>query len=594
MEAFGPKYSVRSCQHLVRLILNRNGDVPNFAILLGAGASVRSGVRSGAEMVDEWRSQAYEAARTKESLSEWLHHQHWYGSDDEYGTLFEMIYDQAAQRRVFIEECVKSAHPSWGYVYLTSVLARKVFDVIFTTNFDDLINEACYLYSEGLRPIVSAHDSAISSLRVTAGRPKIIKLHGDFLYDSIKNTVRELESLETNTKRKLTQFAQEYGLIVVGYGGHDRTVIDTLEVLLRQEEYFPHGIYWCIRQGSEIGPRLASLLRRDNVFLVEIDGFDEFMAEVHRAGGFALPEPIGAPLRVARNRAQLFVDVPDSLKQHPIISSDIEAVLDQIDLADSAEYVPKSILAVIAQKKNDKPRALRLWREAVAESPDDAAAVRHFVFALVQNGQDQEAATVIKATSANVEKVFLLLCAKAFEDVIEQATAVLRERPDDLYTRLNRAIAYKRTQQGDKMADDLAAIEKQNSSDLVGYDVALATGVAAIAGDRPRMLTLLKESLAAKKLNIQAVQTFPVFEEYVNDPDVLNVFDKLTRPEDGESPNKQLRVAPTAAKSVAFKASDETASASNGDQSASPNAVRLRARARGQRTRRAVAPPVTD
>ena len=55
--------------------------------------------------------------------------------------------------------------------------------------FDDLIIEACYLYSERMRPIVAAHDSVIQGVRVTSSRPKIIKLHGDFLYDNIKNTM---------------------------------------------------------------------------------------------------------------------------------------------------------------------------------------------------------------------------------------------------------------------------------------------------------------------------------------------------------------------------------------------------------------------
>jgi hypothetical protein len=119
------EFRARSCEHLVRLLLNRNGEVPNFALLLG--------VISGAAMVQQWRSQAHAASRSDTPLQEWLSLQHWHQSDDEYGTLFEAIYDQAAQRRVYIEEQLKDAHPSWGYVYLTSLLARRVFDVVFTS-----------------------------------------------------------------------------------------------------------------------------------------------------------------------------------------------------------------------------------------------------------------------------------------------------------------------------------------------------------------------------------------------------------------------------------------------------------------------------
>src|ERR1044072_2247108 len=154
------EFNTRSAEHLIRLILNRNGNVPNYAVLLGAGASVSSGVRTAEDMIETWRSETFSAHKGDATLAEWLKLQPWCGSDDEYATLFERTYDQPAQRRIFIEECIKNAHPTWGYVYLTSLLAQKVFDVVFTTNFDDLINEACFLYSEGLRPIVSAHDSA--------------------------------------------------------------------------------------------------------------------------------------------------------------------------------------------------------------------------------------------------------------------------------------------------------------------------------------------------------------------------------------------------------------------------------------------------
>ena len=274
--------NLKTADHLMHLIKTRNGEVPNFSLLLGSGASKTSHVSTAEDMVNDWRRLLHRRTTDGKDYSAWLDDQDWFDKDDEYSLLFEQVFDQPSQRRVFIEESIKNGHPSWGYVYLTSLLSRRLFDVVFTTNFDDLINEACYLYSEDLRPMVAAHDSAIQGIRVTLGRPKIIKLHGDFLYDNIKNTLAELETLETNTKRKLNQFAQEYGLVVLGYSGRDRSVMDTLDLLLRDDEKFKQGVYWCQRRGSKISSRLQDLLRRDRVYQVEIDGFDEFMAELHR------------------------------------------------------------------------------------------------------------------------------------------------------------------------------------------------------------------------------------------------------------------------------------------------------------------------
>ncbi|GAI33140.1 unnamed protein product, partial [marine sediment metagenome] len=255
------------------------------------------------------------------SFDEWLEKQSWYDTDDEYAVLFELMYDEASLRRAYVEGSLRDAHPGWGYAYLTNLLRHNVFNVVFTVNFDDLLNEACYLYSD-VRPLVCAHDSAVSGMRITSARPKIIKLHGDFLFDSIKNTVRELETLESNMREKLKQFAREYGLVVVGYSGRDRSVMDVLDTLVRQDEYFKQGIYWCELEGEEKrGKRLSTLLRRDNVYLVKIAGFDELMAEISHKAGCGLPREVAEPLLVAEEKARLFTSL--FMSKSKIINDDV-------------------------------------------------------------------------------------------------------------------------------------------------------------------------------------------------------------------------------------------------------------------------------
>lgn len=242
-------HNKRDKSHLINLISRRSSDAPNFALLIGAGASASCGVKTASQMITEWRQQIYEQSRSDEPFEEWLQEQDWYKDDEEYSILFEQVYDQPSQRRIYIEECVKEAKPSWGYIYLSNIIARNYFNIIFTPNFDDLLNEACFIYGD-LRPMVCAHDSAVAGIRVTSVRPKMIKLHGDFLYDSIKNTIRETETLDKNMKDKFMQFAREYGLVVIGYGGNDRSIMDILDAMLKSDGYFPNGLYWCKRWGQ--------------------------------------------------------------------------------------------------------------------------------------------------------------------------------------------------------------------------------------------------------------------------------------------------------------------------------------------------------
>ncbi|HEM6667511.1 TPA: SIR2 family protein [Citrobacter koseri] len=282
----------RSVKDLADYIKIRSGASPNYSLFLGAGASVTSGIRTGYELVQEWREEIYtrfsqQPYSNHSKAKEWLAEQHpdWYDQNNEYSSLFEKKFDLPSQRRRFVELQVDKKLPSIGYAYLVELFESKFFDTVFTTNFDDLINEAFYQFSSD-RPLLCAHDSSIKGVSVTSSRPKIVKLHGDYLFDSIKSSLKETESLENNTREKLIEFTKEYGLIFVGYAGNDNSIMDTLKYLLKQEDYLRNGIYWCRRPGDQITPELFKLLNHDKVYWVEIDGFDEFMAElVHELGG---------------------------------------------------------------------------------------------------------------------------------------------------------------------------------------------------------------------------------------------------------------------------------------------------------------------
>ncbi len=267
--------------------IRTNDQVPNYSLLLGAGASYSSGITTGEGLVNRWREEIYKLLSNNDDYTPQLAQQYlisnesnWYSLTNEYSSLFEKKFDLPAQRRRFVEKEVDTKLPSIGYSYLVSLTKNRYFDTIYTTNFDDLLNEAFYQFSR-TRPIVCAHDSSLNTISVTSMRPKIIKLHGDYLFDDIKSTLRETESLETNIKNKLIQFSKEYGLIVMGYSGNDRSIMDVINYLLKTEEYLKNGVYWCVREEDEINPELIKLLWKERVYFVKIDGFDEALAEIH-------------------------------------------------------------------------------------------------------------------------------------------------------------------------------------------------------------------------------------------------------------------------------------------------------------------------
>ena len=282
---FELRHKEKKISDLVRFLSIRCDETPNYSLLMGAGCSITSGIKSGTQLINDWKKEIIEYADdydTSITSDEYFEKQNWFDERNPYSSLFEKRYDLQRQRRAFVENEVANKNPSIGYAYLVKLIENNYFNAIFTTNFDDLLNEAFDRFSN-VRPVVCAHDSAITSITVTSKRPKIIKLDGDYLFEDIKSTLRETESLEGNMKNKFIEFSKDYGLIVVGYAGNDRSIMDILSFLLKKEEFFKNGIYWCIRKGDEnISDDLKKLLWKDKVFFIQIEGFDELMAELNK------------------------------------------------------------------------------------------------------------------------------------------------------------------------------------------------------------------------------------------------------------------------------------------------------------------------
>ena len=341
------KHKKRTIDDLVRFIKTNAGNSYKYNLLLGAGCSITSGIRSAKELSEDWLKDIYiahhpEVKKDNCSLKdarEFLKKEengYWYNPNHEYSCLFEKRFDLPSQRRSFVEKEVGGKFPSIGYAYLIRLIEKHCFNTIFTTNFDDLLNEAFHLFTDSeynddegrdmMRPIVCAHDSSVKSISVTSERPKIIKLHGDYLFDDIKSTERETESLEENIRSKFVEFCKDFGLIVVGYSGNDRSVMDVINMLLKNDDYLKNGLYWCVRKDDDLSDELRKLLWKERVYYVYIDGFDELFAELYRSisEGDCSPLPISLPHKNELIINRLVQNEKLQKSESPIIKDEIE------------------------------------------------------------------------------------------------------------------------------------------------------------------------------------------------------------------------------------------------------------------------------
>lgn len=300
------------------------GDCP-YTLLLGAGASVSSGIPSANAMVREWQKSLYKSIKRPKYLAEenfesWLNteYQTWreqkardYNQSD-YSLLFTHLYHQPLERKNCIEKFVEGKKPAFGYLYLTSLIASKRLNRILTINFDDLITESLLKFY-GIKPILCAFDSSISEIDISKQKPKVIKLHGDFLDDDIRgfddtfNSGRRpfyfQKSIQENIEDKMKEMTRGYGLIVAGYSGNDKSIMSAISDLLKNQEYLTYGLHWCLHrprksdQQLEISDKILELQYDypNQVHLYEIESFDKLMEEIHLECRSELPKVLSQP-----------------------------------------------------------------------------------------------------------------------------------------------------------------------------------------------------------------------------------------------------------------------------------------------------------
>ncbi|HEV2913504.1 MAG TPA: tetratricopeptide repeat protein [Pyrinomonadaceae bacterium] len=362
-----PRVSVKELAHKIKGYGN-----PRFSFFLGAGASRQSDIITAGEMIRHFKERIIaqccpESAKTDKEKEEWLLAQEWYKeSGSEYCKLFERFEPKEIGRQRYIESIIEGREPSFGYVVLANLMANKYINTIITTNFDDLVYSACTTFT-GIRPIVYAYGVMASEMRITAQRPKILKLHGDFLYSAIKNTKTEIEVQDPNMARQLRQVLSEYGLIVVGYSGGDTSIMEILSQISERND-----LYWCVRRGEEPNEAVKELLKSKEGFLVEIDGFDEMMNEIRRIVEFDVQKMVGS---IQERQNQM---IEQFKRFEPQYSADILGeIAEALQEPTANEEENKKIQAIgffsrayKAGQAGDPSKAEELYRKTIELNPD--------------------------------------------------------------------------------------------------------------------------------------------------------------------------------------------------------------------------------
>lgn len=275
--------------------------------LLGAGASAAAGIPTAGDMIWEFKQRLYvsqkrTAPQTVADLSSPAIRARLQGhidssgklpaagSADEYAALFEAVFPAEGDRRAYLDSKISGAKPSYGHLALATLMHSKLASLVWTTNFDPLVADACAKVYDGTGHLTTVALDApeLAQQTIHAARwPVEVKLHGDFRSRRLKNTSDELRLQDEKLRRIFIDSCRRMGLIAVGYSGRDTSVMDALSETLREPGAFPGGLFWLHRGEDAPAPDVVSLLseaaaRGVEAALVSIENFDEIMRDLVR------------------------------------------------------------------------------------------------------------------------------------------------------------------------------------------------------------------------------------------------------------------------------------------------------------------------
>ena len=278
---------------------------PNIMWFLGAGASASAGIPTAYNMIWDFKRSLYcSTQRVPLSACSDISNplvrsriQHYFDSmgsapkeDDpeEYSYYFEEAYPHEADRRKYIDQLVSKASPSFGHLSLAALLKMDRARVIWTTNFDRMVEDASVTAFGNSGRLVTATIDApnLASEAFQEGRwPLQVKLHGDYHSRRLKNTTTELRAQEADLRQLLLTACRSMGLAVVGYSGRDSSVVEPLQEAVTSGRGFPAGLFWFHRPDSPCLPAVRSLIesaafRGIDAHLVEVETFDELLGDI--------------------------------------------------------------------------------------------------------------------------------------------------------------------------------------------------------------------------------------------------------------------------------------------------------------------------
>lgn len=288
-----------SLDALVRSI-GMSRDQP-LLVFLGAGASMSSGMPSATQCIWEWKRSIFltnnpglerqfeelSLPSVRQRIQSWLDSQRRFpkeGAADEYSVFIEACYARGDDRRRYFQDWVKSADPGLGYQLLAELARRRLVSSVWTTNFDGLVARAAA--ASGVTAIEIGQDSKErATCPMALDELQCVAMHGDYRYDPLKNTQRELAEQEAELRAALIPLLRSHPVLVCGYSGRDASVMAAFLEAYQDPKQQRLPLFWTQYGDSPASGDVANLLEtpagvEPQRFIVPGVTFDDLMRRI--------------------------------------------------------------------------------------------------------------------------------------------------------------------------------------------------------------------------------------------------------------------------------------------------------------------------
>ncbi|MBD0844740.1 SIR2 family protein [Streptomyces sp. TRM68416] len=291
-----------------------------YAVLLGAGISMASGIKTGWGIVQDLVAKVAvlhdpdapdAGAGPAADPESWWQEQ--FGEQLGYSRLLSEAAPTSAARQALLagyfepEDGDDVKQPTAAHRAIARLVKRGNVKVILTTNFDRLMERA--LEEVGISPQV-VRDHQIDSMKpLVHSQVTIIKLHGDYADLEQRNTVDELEKYPDAQQELLERVLDEYGLIVCGWSADwDRALVRAVEGT-RSRRY---PMYW--GQFGRMSEPARRLVAQHSAAVIDGVTADDLFTDLERRVE-ALDRMTAAPVTRDTAVAQLKRFLPDPIRR---------------------------------------------------------------------------------------------------------------------------------------------------------------------------------------------------------------------------------------------------------------------------------------